>query len=104
MEGNVQCEHLLALVLVGSSKDLRPILSATPDQVKGCLSRGLRKKVLHKAIFECNSKLISVFKCDACLVCGCLELAHSNSLTFYLYNAGCLEEHKVLQVLGPSGV
>lgn len=51
-----------------------------------------------------TKKLISVFKCDACLVCGCLELAHSNSLTFYLYNAGCLDKHKVLQALGTSGV
>lgn len=53
-----------------------------------------------KQSLSVTKKLISVFKCDACLVCGCLELAHSNSLTFYLYNAGCLEEHKVLQALG----
>lgn len=53
-----------------------------------------------KQYLSVTRKLISVFKCDACLVCGCLELAHSNSLTFYLYNTGCLEEHKVLQALG----
>lgn len=54
VEGNVQSEYLLATALVGSNKNLRLMLSATPDQAKGFISHGLRNKVLYEAIFECN--------------------------------------------------
>lgn len=57
-----------------------------------------------KQCLNITKKLISMSKCDVCLVCGCLELAYSNSIAFYLYDADYLEEYKAIQALGTSRV
>lgn len=58
-----------------------------------------------KLSLNITEKLISMSKCDVCLVCGRLELAYSNSIiTCDLCNAEYLEECKAVQALVISKV